>query len=436
MKPHQNVKNKKKLTHLLFNKIIICLFLAKRFFNALRGSRLAVFLQDGVPNPRKDKFMKSYLAILAWLVVFTVVFSSGCEPTDPAKTDSAKSESSAVTKAPVETKTETKAEAPAETAADSVAVTINSVDITESQIEAQVKPQLERMSAQLPPVFVEQYKKQLRQKVLERIIVEQLLDEKVKAAGIVVAADDVNNLILEMAAAEKLSMEDFKALIEATGRSFEQWKQQWMQQMQIEKRLGYQKLLQAQFADKINITEDDAKKYYSENKKQFETPELLRASQILIKPDTKDPNADPNEVKARAKAKTKNLLKQIKDGADFAELAQANSSHPSAKRGGDLNFFSRGRIPPAFEKAAFGLKVGEVSDIIETQTGYHIIKVTDHKDPNVITFEQAKDDILKLLTQTREGELAKEYINVLKAKANIVYPAGKEPKADKAPPGF
>ena len=384
--------------------------------------------------------MKSYLTILASLVVFTVVFSSGCEPTDSAKTDSAESESSAVTKAPVETKTETKAEAPAETAADSVAVTVNGVDINESQIEAQVKPQLERMAARVPSAFVEQYKKQLRQQVLDKIIVEQLLDERVKAEKIVATEEEVTDRVKEMASQQQppLLLEDFKALIEAHGKSFDEVKQR------VRKGLGYQKLLQAQFADKINSTEDDAKKYYSENKKQFETPERVRVSHILIKPDTTDPNADPNEVKVRAKAKTENLLKQIKDGADFAELAKANSDCPSSKQGGDLGFGEksdlnsgrRGTWVAPFEKAAFALKVGQVSDIVETRFGYHIIKVTDRKDASVKTFEQAKDDILKLLTQTRGGELAKEYIESLKAKANIVYPAGKEPKADKAPPGF
>ena len=428
------------MTNLLFNEIIICLFLAKRFFNALRGSRLAVFLQDGVPNPRKDKFMKSYLAILAWLVVFTVVFSSGCEPTDPAKTDSAKSESSAVTKAPVETKTETKAEAPAQTTVDSVAVTINGININESQIEAQVKPQLERMAAQVPPAFVEQYKKQLRQQVLNKIIIEQLLDERIKAEKIVVTEEEVIEQIKEMASQQQppLSLEDFKVLIEAYGKSFDEVKQR------VRKGLGYQKLIEAQWTGKINVTEDDAKKYYSENKKQFEMPEQVRASHILIKPDTADPNADPNKVKARAKAKTENLLKQIKDGADFAELARANSGCPSSTKGGDLGFGEksdpnsgrRGTWVAPFGKAAFELKPGQVSDIVETQFGYHIIKVTDHKDPDVIPFEQAKDNILKMLTQTRQGELAKEYIDALKAKANIVYPAGKEPEADKAPPGF
>ena len=85
---------------------------------------------------------------------------------------------------------------------------------------------------------------------------------------------------------------------------------------------------------------------------------------------------------------------------------------------------------PAFAKAAFELKVGQVSDIVETQFGYHIIKVTDRKDD---TFEKAKDDILKLLTQTKQADFAEEYIKSLKDNAKIVYPPGKEPQAPTRP---
>ncbi len=80
---------------------------------------------------------------------------------------------------------------------------------------------------------------------------------------------------------------------------------------------------------------------------------------------------------------------------------------------------------PAFEKAAFESEVGHISDIVETKFGYHIIKVTDRKDAGVRTFEDAKDEIINMLTQKKQAELAKEYIESLKARANIVYPAGK-----------
>jgi len=345
----------------------------------------------------------SQFKILAFVVIFFPVFSLAAdsepntalvEPNSPVETDLKKN----------------------------IAVTVNGVDIRQSDIEAQIKPQLEKLAArpqQLPPEFVEQYKKQLRSQVLEKMIVEKLLDEKVKAAQIVVAEEEVIDQVKRMAFAQKppLSLEDFKALIEASGKSFDEVKQQ------IQRGLGYQKLMEARWADKVNVTEDDARKYHSENPKQFETPEQVRASHILIKPDT----TDPNEAKAAAKATSQRLLKQVKDGADFAALARANSACPSAAKGGDLNFFGRGQMVPAFEKAAFELKVGQVSDIVETQFGYHIIKVTDRKDSNVIMFEQAKDDIIKMLTQNKQAELAKEYIESLKAEAKIVYPAGKEP---------
>ena len=231
------------------------------------------------------------------------------------------------------------------------------------------------------------------------------------------------NQITELAAAQRppLSLEEFKKKMAEYGQSFDELKQQ------IRKRMTYLKVMEAQWAGKINITEEDAKKYYDENPTQFEVKEQVRASHILIKPDTTDSDADPNQAKAEAKAKIQGLLEQIKGGADFAALAKANSDGPSAARGGDLEFFPRGKMAPPFEKAAFELEVGKVSDIVETQFGYHIIKVTGHKDVGTTSFEQAKNSLIRQLTQGKQTEFANKYIDSLKAEANIVYPPGKEP---------
>jgi peptidyl-prolyl cis-trans isomerase C len=332
-----------------------------------------------------------------------------------------------------------KRKSPTATSTDSgnnIAVTINGVNILESEIDKLVQPQLEmiaKKSAQLPPTFAEQYAKQLREQAIEQTVRRHLLDEKVKEAKIVITDQEVTNTIVEIAAAQRepLSLDQFKKKLAEYGESFDQIKEE------VREGLARNKFMEGLWAGKINVTEEDARKYYQDNPKQFETPEQVRASHILIKPvladPNVDPNADPNEAKAVAKsvakAKAEDLLKQIKDGADFAELAKANSDCPSAPKGGDLGFFPRGETTESFEKAAFGLQVGQISDVVETEYGYHIIKVTDHKDASKTSFEEAKDDIIKQLTQKKQSELAEKYIESLKAEANIVYPPGKKPES-------
>jgi peptidyl-prolyl cis-trans isomerase C len=390
--------------------------------------------------------MKSYLTISAWLVVSAVVFFAGCESstvTEPqtqmiepnaaaqAEPEAVKPSEPAVAE-PETTEQNVPAETTAEPAKPGVAATVNGVDITKAELEAMMKPQLERMAARiakLPPEVIEQYTTQLRQQVLERMIAMTLLDQQVKASDITVTEEEVLDKINDIAAQQQppLSLDDFKVKVETYGQSFDELKQQF------QKQLAYQKLLEARFGNELNFTQEDAQKYYSENKPQYEIPEQVRASHILIKPAAGDPNIDPNEALAQAKAKAQDLLEQIRQGADFAELARTNSACGSAARGGDLGFFSRGEMVPPFEKAAFELQPGQVSDLVETRFGYHIIKVTDHKDPNVVPFEQVKDDIIELLTSKKEAELADQYLESLKAKASIVYPAaGKEPDAGDA----
>jgi len=314
----------------------------------------------------------------------------------------------------------------AQEVSDPVVVTIDGMNITESQVEAQIKPEFDRMAAkagQLPPAFAEQYKKQLRQAATERLVVEQLLDEEIKEANINVTEQEVTGKIEQIAARQQppLSLEELKMRAAASGKDFNELRQD------IHRGLAYEKLFQAQWEGKIDVTESDANNYYSGNTKEFETPEQVKASHILIASDTSDTSIDPNDAKAKARSKVEQLLAQLKDGADFAELAKANSTCPSASKGGDLGFFSKGDMVAPFEKAAFALEPGQFSDIVETKFGYHIIKVTDHKDAGTIAFEQAKDDIIDKLTKRKKTEIAKEYIQSLKAKANITYQSSQEP---------
>jgi parvulin-like peptidyl-prolyl isomerase len=311
--------------------------------------------------------------------------------------------------------------APAETAPDIIAVTVNGTDVTEADLEAEIDKLLmrSRVSPQAPPHIMNQYKKQLRQPALENLISKSLLDEKIKQANITVTEEDITNDIKEIISRQGLSLDEFKKRLQNRGLDFDQWKQK----VQLQRGLIYDKFFETQFPDKLKVAEDEAKKHYLENEKQLVQ---VRASHILIKTNIND----TNEFKATAKAKAEELLKQLQDGADFAELAKANSDDPgSGPDGGDLGFFRRNRMVPPFESAAFELEINQLSDIVETGFGYHIIKVTDRRD----AFEQLTDQVIRTLKRKKQGEFAKEYLESLKKEASIVYPAGKEPQTSSAP---
>ena len=127
----------------------------------------------------------------------------------------------------------------------------------------------------------------------------------------------------------------------------------------------------------IEITEDEVKAYYEENKANYDQSEQVEVSHILVEDEDK-----ANE-----------LLKKIKDGEDFAKLAKENSTDTaSAENGGELGYISEGEMVEEFEKAAFALEVDEVSDVVKSEYGYHIIKATGHKEAKESTYEESKED--------------------------------------------
>ena len=178
----------------------------------------------------------------------------------------------------------------------------------------------------------------------------------------------------------------------------------------------------------IAVSEDDLRRYYAENEKRYTAPEERRASHILVKADKDAPKAE--REKARAKAET--LLAEVrKNPQSFAELARKNSDDEgSAAKGGDLDFFGRGQMVKPFEDAAFALKAGETSGIVESDFGYHIIQVTGARGGEKKSFESVRaaieNEVRNQLVQKRFADAAVEF-------GDIVYeqPDSLKPAADK-----
>jgi len=177
-------------------------------------------------------------------------------------------------------------------------------------------------------------------------------------------------------------------------------------------------LLKREVADKIEVTDSDARIHYDLHKDDFKIPETVRARHILI---LAGKAAAENEKKT-AREKAEGLLKRLKDGEDFEKLASELSDDTASKeRGGDLGFFERRTMIPEFGAALVSLKPGELSGIVETKFGYHIIKLEEKRDSYIRPFEEVKKQITEKLLKDFKSSKITEYIETLIKDAKVEF---------------
>lgn len=171
----------------------------------------------------------------------------------------------------------------------------------------------------------------------------------------------------------------------------------------LKKRVIVEAFVRKKIEQDVKISDDDMKKFYEQNKDKFKSGEQIKASHILVK----------DEKTAQ------DILAQLKKGASFEDLARKNSADASAAKGGDLGWFSKGAMVPDFEKVAFSLKEGELSNVVKTQYGYHIIKVTGKRPAGARSFEEVKDQIKAAMLPAKQQELLLQLKDSLKKSAKI-----------------
>jgi peptidyl-prolyl cis-trans isomerase C len=259
--------------------------------------------------------------------------------------------------------------------------------------------------------------------ILDELIVDKLVSRK--ASSVEIKDADLEAEVGRVKG-QFPSEEVFKAEMQKAGEtdsSFRETVKRMMQQ---------QKWMEEQIGDKANVADADTKKFYDENKKEFEHPEMVRASHILIRlPE----DADEKTVAEKKKAAEAALERVGAKKEDFAAVAKEVSEEPGAKEsGGDLNFFPKERMVPEFANAAFGMDKGEMSkEPVRTKFGWHVIKVTDRKPAGTMPFEEVKQQVSSYLQGSKRRDAVRSVIDGLRSEAKVENKLPAEGKTAAAP---
>jgi peptidyl-prolyl cis-trans isomerase C len=248
----------------------------------------------------------------------------------------------------------------------------------------------------------------MRKDVLEGLINRELLYQESKKRGIRADSVKVNE---QMESVKKRFPDEkgFENALASSGLNSGSFRSL------IEREMAIQQLVEREIVQKVTVTDQETKTYYDGHPEAFKQPAQVKASHILIKVD---PQAGEPQ-KAEAKKKILGIRKKLQAGGDFAALAKEHSDCPSRANGGDLGYFGRGQMVPPFDAAAFALKPGELSDVVETQFGFHLIKVTDTKPEGAMPYQDVKDRLQQHLKQEKVQKDLMAYMDGLKGKAKI-----------------
>jgi peptidyl-prolyl cis-trans isomerase C len=302
---------------------------------------------------------------------------------------------------------------PAETAEQQTltggkAAVVNGVVIQEEEVNRLLLYQQQRMLTATGQVIRPDMMTEARKMILENLINRELLYQQSQKKGIVIDDTQVNEQ-LDRLKKQYPNEQAFKESLAEDHLSEDALKSR------VKMNLAVQKFVEKEFGGNLDVSEGEAKAFYDGHPQYFTEPEAIRASEILIKVDPKSDAAKKEE----ARKKLEDIQKKIQSGEDFAVLAKDSSQSSSAAQGGDLGTVPRGRMPKALDDAAFSLKPGEVSNVVETELGFHLIKVHEKKPEKGVPFKEVEQKIRQYLASEKVNQRVDEYLNEVKKTAKI-----------------
>ena len=292
---------------------------------------------------------------------------------------------------------------------DELAAKVNGTAITLEELNMNIDSAKDQFAAQGRPV-TDADAENFRSDVLEKLVSDVLLFDYAMENDYAVEDEFFENEIAGIEA-QFGSRDEFLSALTEQGFTEERLRDE------IRIGLTIDAMLEAEVLSDISVTDEEIEAFYIDNPEYFKSPESITASHIIV---TLGPE-ESDDAKKKAREKIEAIRQEIVDGADFAEVAMEKSEGPSAPRGGSLGTFTRGQMVPPFEEAAFALEPGELSDIVLTDFGYHIILVDEKIQDGMQPLDEVRSQIRQYLTTIAGQEKTAEFTADLKESADIEY---------------
>ncbi len=304
--------------------------------------------------------------------------------------------------------------APAPTPRDpsEVVCSINEEKITVADALTEFKTMMGPQAMQMPPEQLDSMFAQYEEQVVERMIESAVLRQAVEKAGVTCTEEEVNEVLAEISAQlpPDVTLEQQFASIGMT-------REQGLGRLRDN--LKAKKYFDTLFVALPAPTAEEISAFYAANTPRFQEKEAVEARHVLVAVDAAADDAAKAEKRAAAEEVRAKL---VAEGSDFAQIAGEHSDCPSKAEGGNLGKFGRGQMVGPFEEAAFALPVNQISDIVETQFGFHIIEVTARQEARTVPLEEASESISEELLGGKKNELVQKKLADLRAAAKIVRP--------------
>jgi len=293
---------------------------------------------------------------------------------------------------------------------DKVAAVVNRDIIALSEVQQRAAPEMARVNDPDPRRRGE-LRLQLMKTALDTLIGEKLMESEIAQMGITATEAEVDELVADVRQQNNITdPEQFEQLLLSEGLTMPVYRDM------MRKRIMRDRLLRMKVGPQVKITEEDLKAAYTQYTRMESGDSEVHARHILVQVDAK---ATPEQVEAAKKRAEAIATEARRPGMDFAALARARSEGPSAADGGDLGWFKRGVMVPAFEKAAFTLPEGGVSEPVRTNFGWHVLKVEERRAVAAASYEEMRPKLEGKLLQEKTEKFLDQYVQELRQKANI-----------------